>query len=100
MGDMVQSAVERLDRQYNDKGVVLDAHIPEELPQVNVDEYRIGQVLTNLVGNALQYTPPGGACRDIRCRRDKLCSCFRRRHGRWPGNRAPGACVRPFLPGG
>ncbi len=58
--DLVQSVVERLGRQYNDKGVVLDTHIPEALPQVHVDEYRIGQVLTNLVGNALQYTPPGG----------------------------------------
>jgi histidine kinase len=58
--DLVQSVVERLGRQYNDKGVGLDTRIPEDLPQVLVDEYRIGQVLTNLAGNALQYTPPGG----------------------------------------
>lgn len=58
--DLVQSVIERLGRQYNDKGVVLDTHIPEELPQVLVDEYRIGQVLTNLVGNALQYTSQAG----------------------------------------
>ena len=30
--DLVQSVVERLGRQYNDKGVGLDTHIPEELP--------------------------------------------------------------------
>jgi two-component system sensor histidine kinase BaeS len=58
--DLVQSVVERLGRQYNDKGVGLDTHIPEELPHVLVDEYRIGQVFTNLVGNALQYTPQAG----------------------------------------
>lgn len=58
--DLAQSVVERLGRQFNDKGVLLETHISADLPVVLADEYRIGQVLTNLVGNALQYTPSGG----------------------------------------
>jgi histidine kinase len=58
--NLVQAVVERLARQYNEKGVSLETRIPKGLPPVLVDEYRMGQVLTNLVGNALQYTPSDG----------------------------------------
>ena len=57
---LVHAVVERLGRQYNDKGVRLDTHLEDGLPSVLVDADRIGQVLTNLVGNALQYTPQDG----------------------------------------
>jgi signal transduction histidine kinase len=57
---LVKAVVERLSRQYGDKGVTLETSLPDGLPPVIADEQRIGQVLTNLVGNALQYTPQGG----------------------------------------
>jgi two-component system, OmpR family, sensor histidine kinase BaeS len=49
-----------LSRQYRDKGVTLETRLPDGLPPVMADEHRIGQVLTNLVGNALQYSQKGG----------------------------------------
>lgn len=58
--DLVAAAVNRLELQFEEKGVLLEVDVPSGLPQVQADEDRIGQVLLNLVGNALQYTPSGG----------------------------------------
>jgi histidine kinase len=49
--------------QFEEKGVALETDVPTGLPPVGADEDRIGQVLLNLVGNALQYTPAGGQVR-------------------------------------
>lgn len=57
---LVDTVMGRLERQYEDKGVRLDAEMPDDLPMVQADMERIGQVLLNLVGNALQYAPAGG----------------------------------------
>jgi two-component system sensor histidine kinase BaeS len=57
---LVGATVARLERQFEDKGVALEVSIPPGLPQVMADGDRIGQVLINLIGNALQYTPAGG----------------------------------------
>ncbi|MDO8567764.1 MAG: ATP-binding protein [Dehalococcoidales bacterium] len=37
----------------------LRIHVPADLPDVMVDEGRIGEVLTNLVENAVKYSPEG-----------------------------------------
>ncbi len=58
---LVDAAVSRLERQYQEKGVTLTTRLAPDLPPVTVDEDRIGQVLLNLLGNALQYTPTGGS---------------------------------------
>ena len=50
----------RLSRQFEEKEVALETDIPTSLPRVLADKDRIDQVLTNVVGNALQYTPAGG----------------------------------------
>jgi histidine kinase len=62
---LVEVVVERLQRQFEDKGVHLRVEAQADLPRVLVDEERTGQVLLNVVGNALQYTPPG---RDVTIR--------------------------------
>lgn len=58
--DLVTATVNRLALQFEEKGVILEIDVPNGLPKVKADEDRIGQVLLNLVGNALQYTPNGG----------------------------------------
>ncbi|MEJ2549675.1 MAG: ATP-binding protein [Anaerolineales bacterium] len=56
----IETARTRLERQYIEKGVALEVEIEPNLPLIHADENRIGQVLLNLLGNALQYTPPKG----------------------------------------
>jgi signal transduction histidine kinase len=58
---LVASVTAHLGRQFEEKGIRLDTVLPPGLPPVMADRDRVLQVLTNLVGNALQYTLPGGS---------------------------------------
>lgn len=40
--------------------VTLQIHIPDPVPAVHADRHRVLQVLSNLIGNSLKFTPPGG----------------------------------------
>jgi two-component system sensor histidine kinase KdpD len=41
------------------QGRAVNVHLPEELPPVELDYVQIGQVMTNLLENAVRYTPDG-----------------------------------------
>ena len=56
----VKSAVEAVDEAYQAKGVRLVLEVAADLPAVPMDPERIGQVMANLLDNALRHTPAGG----------------------------------------
>ncbi len=59
--ELVDQAVRRIASQFTEKDVTLTTDVPADLPAVQVDTDRIIQVLINLLGNALRYTPAGGS---------------------------------------
>lgn len=56
---LIMGAVDAARERYESKGVQLRTHVVDALP-VTVDTDRIGQVLGNLLDNALRHTPAGG----------------------------------------
>ena len=58
--DLVQSSVEPLLQLFADKELGLEVRVPENLPLVRADGPSIQSALTNLLSNALKFTPAGG----------------------------------------
>ena len=57
---LVNPVINQFQQQFTKKGIRLETNVEANLPNVSVDKDRIQQVLTNLLGNALQYTSNGG----------------------------------------
>lgn len=60
LAGIVEQAVAISRPQAAAKGLALGIDLPADLPLVDVDPERVGQVLRNLINNAVAYTPPGG----------------------------------------
>ncbi|MHB8186844.1 MAG: HAMP domain-containing sensor histidine kinase [Dermatophilaceae bacterium] len=58
---VVTAAADAAAEAYQTKGVRLVTNIATGLPELSVDPERMGQVLGNLLDNALRHTPTGGA---------------------------------------
>lgn len=63
MESVVQKAAEIVRGLVLERGLLLDLDVEPGLPPFEMDEDRILQVLTNLLGNAVKFTPPGGRIR-------------------------------------
>ena len=59
-GDIAKAAYAAWNPRIGRKGINFELEIEPDLPQIYVDPQRIGQVLSNLLENALRYTPIGG----------------------------------------
>ena len=58
LGRVASESIERLRLFADRQGLVLQAEVQERLPPVRADEARIGQVVVNLVHNALKFGVP------------------------------------------
>jgi signal transduction histidine kinase len=68
LGAVAAEAAERLRPQFEGSDVALQVRRVVDLP-VEGDPDRLAQVFTNIVGNALTYTPPGGTVEVLTQRR-------------------------------
>jgi signal transduction histidine kinase len=63
LGALLRSILEKFTPQAQKAGVHLGLDIPAQLPTLIGDGDRLAQVFTNLVDNALKFTPAGGQVR-------------------------------------
>ncbi|MBW2184057.1 MAG: hypothetical protein JRF49_09375 [Deltaproteobacteria bacterium] len=60
MQDVLSQEISKFRLQLEKKGINLKQTIPENISLVMMDAKRIGQVISNLLTNALRYTPKEG----------------------------------------
>lgn len=67
--NIISSVTEQMRPQFIEKNISLIVDVSADLPVVRADTDRTAQILTNLLGNALQYTESGGTV-EVKAERD------------------------------
>jgi signal transduction histidine kinase len=67
---VVDEAVESLQPYAGFKEIKINADVEEDIPQLFIDKERIRQVITNLVNNAIKFSPDGSIV-NVKVKKDK-----------------------------
>jgi signal transduction histidine kinase len=59
VGELATQVGERLQLHAGEKGIRLETAVSSPIPLIQADPERLTQILTNLIANALRYTPEG-----------------------------------------
>jgi two-component system, cell cycle sensor histidine kinase PleC len=61
MGELSLGILSTFSELAKDKGISLNSDFPDNFPDLSTDRVLVEQVLTNLVSNAIKFTPAGGS---------------------------------------
>ena len=72
---LIEGALEAVRLQADDKGIVLESSIDPFVPEIRGDPNRLTQVISNLLSNALKFTPQAGKI-SVRLESDGGTACI------------------------
>ena len=88
---LIELTASSLRPQADGKSIQIEVEVPEQIPAVYGDPEKIEQILTNLIGNSIKFTPDGGKILitakflspERRGRTSSYSRCLCKRHRDW-----------------
>jgi len=60
IGEIANRIIKQMQSQFKQKRIQIDISLEDDSPSISVDPQKIAQVYTNILSNALKFTPAGG----------------------------------------